>query len=130
MDVLYGVSPNESHELVIELSKDIQNFVWYRSFFQTVFHAKVWYPGKLPNVCRHQCQIQSEGVGGYKQIVSTNGLPRLVQKRPDFSVILIHWPFQRKNIQDLEHFFRLAFKLFRSAFAETEANFCGNRLKD
>ena len=66
MNVLYNVSTNESHELIIELSKDISSFVWYRSFFQPVFHAKVWYPGKLPDVCRHQRQIQREGVGGYK----------------------------------------------------------------
>ena len=37
-----------------------------------------------------------------------------------------NWLFQRKNILDLENFFRLDSKLFRSAFAETQANFCGN----
>ena len=63
-------------------------------------------------------------MGGNKQIVSTDGLPRLIQKRPDFSLILIHRLFQRKNIHNLKHFFRLNFELIRSGFAETEVNFC------
>jgi hypothetical protein len=49
-----------SSRLIIELSEDVSCLVWYRSFFQPVFHAKAWHPGELPNVSRHQYQIQSE----------------------------------------------------------------------
>jgi len=47
-----------------------------------------------------------------------------IQHQPSIHIQILvkHYGIITKH---LEHFFRLDFKLFRSAFAETEANFCG-----